>query len=281
MPDEITPGFPPPGTTAVMVFNDPTPNTVILNRIVRNSIHIAQHTDLERQEGSDAIDVVLVLARKLLSVWRHLQAYKAEEERLRAAFAASAKPHPEHSQELYEEFDVFSVQVKSTLDYLVGIMRPVIGPAWTIYAFGDKGQRVLNALKRNTGKRYAGHVQNMEKVLFNQPNLEWLGMIIEVRDRINHGIAGGMRFDRFAVFKKDDGTVSLPTWNAEQTLSDAMTVVWENLFRYVEDFIALALSFRLKDGLALHRRHVSPNSATVSWTVARLGSIEEFLQRRS
>lgn len=126
--DEVMPGFPPPGFNAVMVFDDPTPGTVILNRIVRRSLDIAGHTDLTKAEGSDAVDVVLLVARKLLSVWRHLQAYKAVEERLSAVFSTGPKPHPVHSQELYEEFDVFSVQVKSTLDYLVGIMRPVVGP---------------------------------------------------------------------------------------------------------------------------------------------------------
>jgi len=41
--------FPPPGFTAVMVFDDKTPNSIILNRIVKNSFALADHTDLSRR----------------------------------------------------------------------------------------------------------------------------------------------------------------------------------------------------------------------------------------
>lgn len=119
----------------------------------------------------------------------------------------------------------------------------------------------------------------MEERLFNQRNSEWLGMIIGARDQINHGIAGGMRLDRFAVFRNDDETVSLPTWNAEQMLADAMTVVWENLFLYVEDFIALGLNFRLKEGLTLVHREVPPHLPQLAWNVAKLGATDEFPPR--
>ena len=39
MADEIA--FPPPGFTAVLVFDDPTPNTVILKRIVEFPMAVA------------------------------------------------------------------------------------------------------------------------------------------------------------------------------------------------------------------------------------------------
>jgi hypothetical protein len=57
--------------------------------------------------------------------------------------------------------------------------------------------------------------------------------------RVNHGMAGGMKIERFAVYRDATGTVHLPMWNNEQRLADAMVIAWENLFRYVEDFIVL------------------------------------------
>ena len=49
MADEIA--FPPPGFTAVLVFDDPTPNTVILKRIVEFPMGVAAKcTDLKGEE---------------------------------------------------------------------------------------------------------------------------------------------------------------------------------------------------------------------------------------
>ena len=243
--------FPPPGFTAVMVFDDKTPNTIILNRIVKNSFALAAHTDLSTVEVNDLRDLVILIARKMLSVWKHLQAYHDEETRLTAKFTARADTHREHPQELYEEFDVFAVQIKSTLDHLVQVMRPMLGRKWSMYTFAEKGEGVLNSLRRNTGKRYVQHVELMERVLFSEVNKEWLTMIIVSRDRVNHGLAGGVTIERFAVFRNPDGTVSLPTWNAQQTLRDAMNIAWENFFRYVEDFLALAINFRLPEEVSI------------------------------
>lgn len=212
----------PPGTGATKLFEDKTPNTIILSRILLNSLHVAAHDDLAEQDGSDLIDLIVLLSRKLLSVWMHLQAYQAQERALAEAAATWPTTKREHSQELYEEFDVFSVQIKSTLDHLVQVLRPILGRnKWTMSSFGDKGERVLASLQRNTSKYHAGHVRMMEHQLFNETNKTWLTGIIDARDQVNHGIAGGMKIERFAVFRDAGGTVHLPMWNDHQRLSDA------------------------------------------------------------
>jgi hypothetical protein len=117
----------PPGTSATKLFEDKTPAAIILNRILLNSLNIAAHNDLEQADGSELIDLTVLLSRKLLSVWKHLQAYQAQERALAEQAAAWPGTKRQYSQELYEEFDVFSVQIKSTLDHLVQIMRPILG----------------------------------------------------------------------------------------------------------------------------------------------------------
>jgi len=262
--------FPPPGFDAVMVFDDKTPNNVILNRIVANSFSLAAHTDLSNEEGNDLRDLVILIARKMLSVWNRLQAYEDEERRLTAQFTARADSQREHSQALYDEFDVFTVQIKSALDHVVQVMRPILGRTWNMYTFEKKGQGVLKALQNNTGKRYVKHVELMEAVLFSEVNREWLTMIIVVRDRVNHGLAGGLTIERFAVFRNADGTVGLPTWTAQQTLRDAMNIVWENFFRFVEDFLTLAINFRLREGLSVTKIvDRSINSPQPSWGLTK------------
>lgn len=75
----------------------------------------------------DFIDLILLIARKMLSVYKHKEAYHAEERRLEEKFKADPATPRVHSQELFEEFDVFVVQIKSTLDNMVKIMRPMLG----------------------------------------------------------------------------------------------------------------------------------------------------------
>lgn len=213
----------PPGTSATKLFEDKTPNAIILNRILLNSLNVAAHDDLEQPDESELIDLIVLLSRKLLSVWTHLHAYLAQERTLAEQAAIWPTTERQHSQELYEEFDVFSVQIKSTLDHLVQIMRPILGPnKWTMYSFGDKGERVLAALQRNTSKHHAGHVRMMEHELFNETNKNWLTLIINARDQVNHGMAGGMKIERFAVYRDAAGTVHLPMW----TTSSASPTGW-------------------------------------------------------
>jgi hypothetical protein len=174
---------------------------------------------------------------------------------------------------------VFAVQIKSTLDHLVQIMRPILGRnKWTMYSFGDKGERVLASLRRNTSKHHAGHVRMMEHQLFNETNKGWLHLIIDARDQVNHGIAGGMRIERFAVYRDGAGTVHLPTWHNEQRIADAMVVVWENLFRPVEDFIVLAINFRLKPEYSLVRKETPLTSPVPSWKLITRQEANEFVK---
>jgi len=192
----------PPGTSATKLFEDKTPNAIILNRILLNSLNVAAHDDLEQADGSELIDQIVLLSRKLLSVWKHLQAYQAQERALAEQAATWPATKREYSQELYEEFGVCSVQIKSTLDHLVQIMRPILGRnKWTMYSFGDRGERVLASPQRNTSKHHAGHVRMMEHQLFNETNKSWLTLIIDARDQVNHGMAGGMKIERFAVYR--------------------------------------------------------------------------------
>ena len=265
----MDPIAPPPGYTAALVFDDPTPNAVILNRINRHVVEIAGScTDLNREECNDFLDLVMLISRKMVSVWKHLQAYQAEEKRLREKFADPAAKHHVYSQELFEEFDVFAVQIKSTLDHVVKVMRPMLGRKWTMYTFAGKGEGVLASLKNNTPRKHAGRVKSMEHFLFSERHMVWLAAIIDSRDRMNHCQEGGLRIEKFAVFRNQDGTIHVPMWSDEQELGKAMDAIWSNSFHFVEDFIMLALHFRvLDDKFSMFRKEVPLTSTTSSWAV--------------
>ena len=275
---DFPPGFLPPGTTPVMVFADKTPNTIILHRVIVRSFDLLRCTDLKPEESSDVLDLVIFIARKMLSVWNHLQAYHAEEALLKEKFWKDPDATREHSQALYDEFDVFSVQIKSTLDHLVQVLRSVLGRKWTMYSFSDKGDGVLKSLQHNASvKRYGGQIRMMEHYLFNEVNRTWLTALIDTRDRVNHGMTGGLKIQRFAVFRDSDGTVRMPMWNSDQSMAAMMDMAWGNLFRYVEDFIALSLNFRIRDEFSLVRLEVPLTSADSTWKAIDRHSADAFV----
>lgn len=112
----------------------------------------------------------------------------------------------EYSEELYQEFDEFVVQLKSTLDHLVSVGVPLIGhKAWTINTFGEKGQAVVKALKNNTPRRFKKAAEAIDEMLFKEHG-DWLQSFIDLRDRVNHFIAGGVRYENFGVHRLRDGT---------------------------------------------------------------------------
>jgi hypothetical protein len=131
----------------------------------------------------------------MLSVYKQKEAYQAEERRLEEKFTADPAAPRVHSPELFEEFDVFVVQIKSTLDHMVKVMRPMLGRKWTMCTFADKGLGVLTSLQRNTGKHYLGRVKMMEAFVFTKRNFEWQEAVIATRDRANHNLDGGLKIE--------------------------------------------------------------------------------------
>jgi hypothetical protein len=258
---------------AERLFADPTPNGRINQRIVQHFTLLARElTDLSDKEFEEFFGVLLYLGRKLASVWQHLNRYQVIQADL---LDKLDQPPPdtrvlevEYSQELFQEFDEFLVQLKSSLDHLVKIGRPILGPKiWNIQTFGEKGRSVEKALENNLPREQRTLSRKMSKIVFGQ-HRTWLNDVIKARDKVNHFIEGGLRFEHFGVHKIPDGTVLVPMWNDEQTLGEAMQAIWENLIRFTEDFLAMFLFLRRKPGLVLFHGPEPKNSAESPWMLA-------------
>ncbi len=262
MAERTTPPF-----KAALVFTDSTPNAIVNNRIAKRGIEIAQrYTDLKQDEQSDFFDVVILTSRKMVSVWKHLDGYRREEDRLLSEFEKGGE-HIDYGQELFTEFDEFAVQIKSTLDHVVKAMRPMVGKCWTIGTFGDKGDKVTDSLDRNVPRGFAFKIDFMKRVCFTAERKLWLDAIIGARDCINHLQDGGIAIKKFSLFRDTDGTVQVPQWSNEQNLRDAMGGLWNEFFFLIEDFIICSLHFRLSSGLSLMRKPSPITSPDSAWSV--------------
>lgn len=277
--------------TTVRVFDDPTGNGQINMRIMKAPADILEHTDMDEQSRLLFFKLSLLCAKKLVAVYKHLQAYKVLEEKLllkvqqdAAKQAQQGDPHfyIEHAQDLLIEFDEFLVQVKSTLDYLVKVPQAILGKTqWTLSTFGGKGEKVISALennvprdKRKTGKAIAAYI-----IKKHQP---WLRQVIEARDKLNHMLGQPVAPEAFMIFaapREGSGLLEVrrPMWSSDQPVRDFIQIVWDNLIRLVEDFIITFISFRLPPELALFHGPAERGSAESPWRVTTVQEMRRIV----
>lgn len=271
----------------VKIFNDPTPNSIINQRLIKHLIMLTEHTTLSDEQKKELFDLLILVGKKLVSVYSHFQNYAMQEDKLIEA----AKKNPlrkdqkvvtiEHSQELFFEFDEFLVQVKSCLDYLVKVPAVVLGhKKWGLRTFGAKGKDVIKALQNNVPKEH----KEMAKItiLFITQSKLWIENTIEARDKINHFIDGGINFEHFNVIALHDGEkemLKLPMWSNEQSIRAFMEVVWMNLFRLCEDFVGSVIAFKVRPGYAFFHGTGDIDTAQSPWRVTTKDKMQETISK--
>jgi len=93
-------------------------------------------------------------------------------------------------QNLYRDFDLWSVQVKSVLDHIVFYLR--FGVGRQIFTFHKKGAVIINELENNLPADSPAIVKKTAAriVALIKENTPWLTNTIDVRDDFNHYTSG-------------------------------------------------------------------------------------------
>lgn len=269
------------------VFDDPTPNCIINLRLIKCLVEIMHYSNLDGKEQEDLHKLLLLIGKKLVSVWSHYNNYISYEDKL----INKAKKDPlkkelnlvefEYAQDLFIEFDEFLVQIKSCLDYLIKIPSVIIGhKEWNLRTFGAKGKDVIKALNNNIPGKYISKSKFIIKLI--EDNQLWLEATIEARDKINHFIDGGINFEYFTVYMIKDNAkeiLRVPMWSKDQTVRDFMKIVWSKLFKFCEDFIGGFIAFKIKYGLAFYRGLSNIDSATSPWKVTTVEKMHEIMNK--
>lgn len=270
---ETTSDWAKEGFVSVKIFTDPTPGGQINRKVMNIMTNLLGATDLDEQKKEKLLNIVVLCAKKLVAVWKHMQAYGDIEDRLiEAAEKTPAQAEPgvvrlEIAQDLLIELDEFLVQLKSSLDYLVKVTGPIL--VWSLSTFGDKGERIIQALRNNVPDDKKKGAEAIIQLIIKQ-HQPWLTNVIDARDKLNHMIGEPVEQEEFMVFKmiKDGAEViRRPRWSPDQTVRAFMDAAWQNLLRLFEDFIAMLIWLRLKEGLCLFRGPVPEGSSQSPWRV--------------
>jgi len=270
---EATSDWAKEGFVSVKIFTDPTPNGQINSRVMNIVTNLLEATDLDEQKKENLLKIVVLCAKKLVAVWKHMQAYgEIEDSLIEAAERTPSQAEPaivrlEVAQDLLIELDEFLVQLKSSLDYLVKVTGPILG--LSVQTFGDKGDRIIQALRNNVPDDKKKGSEAIIHLIIKQ-HQPWLTDVINARDKLNHLIGEPIEQEEFMVFKRiKDGAevIHRPRWSPDQTVRVFMDVTWQNLLCLFEDFIVMLIGLRLKQGLCLFRGSVPEGSSRSPWGV--------------
>ena len=116
-------------------------------------------------------------------------------------------------------------------------------------SFGNRGEKVRRAFA-SLPREYHKRTSNYYKSIFEDQ--EWIDDVIELRDRLNHGVKGGGDPKLFSVsYNQDTDTYHVPMWSDQQTMQDAMAVIFNNLLTTCCLFNCMIFAVKLPEHLTV------------------------------
>lgn len=193
-------------------------------------------------------DAIMGVMHKLHATRYHLQNYDALEAKLFRQAVRAFKAHPNTTREALElifELEAFLFQVKSSLDLLVKIVPPVIGPGIVgSQTFGDKGEKLIRGLKMLL-KKTGTDTEAVRRLidLIDGDRGAWIATTVDIRDELNH--KRGLRDFKFTPARLANGqtTAATPRFRNQETRK-FMHLVYRNNLEFHQDFMALCLATR-------------------------------------
>jgi hypothetical protein len=243
------------------VFTDPADGR-FKNRIAQFA-EILKSTNLPLSDKEEIEELLVVIALKFASLWAHNHRYAVHEnaliEQARKNPMDRRKKGPQSyvtAQELYIEFDGFLVQVKSILDHMVNVLHYTHGLGFGVLStFGKKGKHIVDVLRKKVVDQPNAGASQKETALrlirFIESHIDWLTIMIDIRDRMNHYKHSGLSTRNFAVMLviDPDGTERLlrPRVAENKTTKQLMTELLDFILDFVEYFLGVALATNLED----------------------------------
>ncbi|MCX6011091.1 MAG: hypothetical protein NT134_02355 [Chloroflexi bacterium] len=209
---------------------------------VSDDIDTLNLPDNAKQELKERINYI---DHKLYVVKYHLKNYEQAESDKIQEFIKKHKP-PAGIQMMIEEprliyeVESFLFQVKSCLDVLSWVLKPVFG--FTYCSFGDKGDDVINQLRNNCPAPLTNYAEKIVQLIEDAQD-KWVVELIKMRDDVTHY----SRLKGFDCFIEEPytggGTANIhyPTMPNKRRALEYCQDVWKKLLNFCEDFLKLTL----------------------------------------
>jgi len=178
---------------------------------------------------------------KLHAVKYHLNNYEQAESDKIEEFRKNYKP-PTGAQEIIEEprliyeVEAFLFQVKSCLDVLSWVLKPVFG--FIYCSFGDKGDDVIKQLKNNCPATLVPYANNIIELIEDAQDA-WIVELVNMRDQITHhsNLKGFNCFIQDPYVGGEIANIHYPTMPNKRRALEYCQDIWERLLSFCEDFL--------------------------------------------
>jgi hypothetical protein len=259
------------------LFNDPTDGSLVNQRIVMGLFTLAADsttaTDDERQAY---MKLLVAVGNKLVCCWKHWKRY----ERIEASEIAHAKKKPLDpsrpvtfglAQDLHLTLDDFLVQASSCIDRAARAPAVFLSDRWPATPV-TSASGLIAAIAKNIRHGHAAAAKGL--MYTTDSHRAWLDDVLRLaRDGVDSDL-----FRIYAVREGDDVVVRVPRFSTELPMVEFLEIAWRNLFRFVEDFLAISLIPRLKPGMFLQCAPTQAQpSAPSPWSVLREAQVRRAL----
>ena len=192
---------------------------------------------------------------KLSATKYHLENYR----RIEAEQLEEAKRHfskdASRTREAFElifELEAFLFQVKSSLDMLVKLLRPILGQhVVKTHTYGNKGEDLIKGL-RQYRKKGGVNLEAVDRLidLAESHKDGWLQRTVELRDELIH--IEGLRNYQYRPMKLNDGSIvaQKPRFKNFDTLK-TLEIIYQNNLIFHQDFMAFSLALLVPPGIVL------------------------------
>ena len=216
-----------------------------ITRIIGPMLHditILSITDAVKQDLQKHVRNV---DHKLHAVKYHLNNYERAERDKIEEFGKNYKP-PTGVQQIIEEprliyeVEAFLFQVKSCLDVLSWVLKPVFGFAYC--SFGDEGDDLIKQLKNNCPAKLALYANSIVE-LIEEAQDTWTGELIDMRDQITHysNLEGFDCFIHDPYTGGDTASIHYPTMPNQRRALEYCQDIWQRLLFFCECFLKFAI----------------------------------------
>jgi hypothetical protein len=219
--------------------------TTVRKRGLRNLYQLVVDTQeaivgIDDELRKSIIGQMLTIAKKLAKVADAVDDYEETErkeiERIIKQSKKSGEITAEESTRLDQKAEEVLSQAKSTLDVLVKVLKPL----WNIdlHTYSKSGDGIVRSLQNNVPDEFKPKIQPLIELVENDKN--WIDAFKKYRDDQHYGNLG------ISTIKADkDGNYELPMMPDGGLVQEYMSVLYENLFSFVMDFMACALHSRM------------------------------------
>jgi hypothetical protein len=216
-----------------------------IRKIIEPTLHDIDTSSISAAVKKALQERIRNVDHKLHAVKYHLTNYEQAESDKIEELRKNHKP-PTGVQQIIEEprliyeVEAFLFQVKSCLDVLSQVLEPVFNFGKCL--FGEKGDKVINRLKRNCPPSLTLYADNIIKLIEDAQD-EWVVELINMRDQITHY----SNLEGFDCFIQDPylggGTTNIqyPTMPNKHRALEYCQDIRGRLLSFCEDFLKFAV----------------------------------------